>query len=1073
LLVLAIGVLVAVALATVTLAAAAPVRVTPFGSEGTGSGQLRRPGGLAIDAAGNVFVADTDNNRVDEFSSAGAFLRAWGWGVADGTSALQTCTSSCLAGQAGQGTGQLSEPVAVAVSPGGDVYALNRATGDGRIERFSVPATSSAPVAFVEAFGGYGAAPEKFAATLAFGSDIAVDSSGKVYVADAGRARVAIFGPAGEFLSENTGEGKLAGINSIALDAAGNLYVSRTSGISTGAIALVEPSGHVVRTQGEPFQPYTGLAIDPADGHLFAERATFEPPAYALVEFDPNGKELAATPLSEMTPQASGQPASYGLAFGPAATFSEFEPGAFYLADRAGSLVNALAEQAPGVPRIAAVSAIVSTSFADLSATVDPHGSDTQAIFEYGTTTSYGSTFPAAPGQDIGAGFDAVPIGAHLTGLAPNTTYHYRLVASNAEGVVETPDATFRTFPTGAGTQPLPDGRAYELVTSQDKGNNDAESIATATVKGVAGGDEEGVAFATVNGLPGSENGALVTNTVAHRTADGWVLGFPVVATFNQSSIATGKAVLLSQDLNQALVPSTLNLTGDAPERENLFVRTLSPSSLKLITPLDLGPVRTAYEPQINSVGAASDFSRVFFAASAKLTEDSPDLGFTNGNLYEWDGSTLRNVGILPGTSTPASAGVTTFRPSLQPVSEDGERVVFAARPVGLGVPQIFVREDGVKTIEASAPTVVDPEGRKTATFVGAAADGSSVFFTSPGKLTPDAFTGKNASGKSDLAPNLYRYDLEGGELEDLTIAESEERGANVTATHIVVAPSGNSAYFVAGGVLAPGATSGARNLYRWSRGGGTEFIAKLLATDPFFTSSGPEAVSDQAGDALAFVSAAGLTGESPVGIKEVYRFAPGAGLTCVSCRPGSARAGAEMKPPTIPGGAGGHPISADGSRVFFSTADRLVTEDTNGKIDTYEWEGGQVHLISSGTGSSDSRFLDASPSGRDVFFVTREQLVAADRDENTDIYDAREGGGFPAALALGAPCEAEACRPPLEAAPSTPQLNSRSFNGPGNGKPRKQAKKHHRKHHRKKCKPKTKKCSRKPRQGRSAGKRG
>ena len=133
-----------------------------------------------------------------------------------------------------------------------------------------------------------------------------------------------------------------------------------------------------------------------------------------------------------------------------------------------------------------------------------------------------------------------------------------------------------------------------------------------------------------------------------------------------------------------------------------------------------------------------------------------------------------------------------------------------------------MLRREGGETIEVSAPNpgVVDPEGAKQANFVGAAADGSSVFFTSRGTLTDDAYTGENSSGETDLAPNLYRYDVASGELTDLTIDEASERGAAVG--NAIVAAGGGAVYFVAEGVLDTGATLGGPNLYRWSQGGGS-----------------------------------------------------------------------------------------------------------------------------------------------------------------------------------------------------------------------------------------------------------
>jgi hypothetical protein len=76
------------------------------------------------------------------------------------------------------------------------------------------------------------------------------------------------------------------------------------------------------------------------------------------------------------------------------------------------------------------------------------------------------------------------------------------------------------------------------------------------------------------------------------------------------------------------------------------------------------------------------------------------------------------------------------------------------------------------------------------------------------------------------------------------------------------------------------------------------------------------------------------------------------------------------------------------------------VPEDSNGKIDTYEFDTatGQVHLLSSGTDTGDSYFMDASGAGDDVFILTRERLAGWDTDNNYDLYDVREPhAGHPA----------------------------------------------------------------------------
>jgi predicted lipoprotein with Yx(FWY)xxD motif len=87
----------------------------------------------------------------------------------------------------------------------------------------------------------------------------------------------------------------------------------------------------------------------------------------------------------------------------------------------------------------------------ELKGKIYTYESDTRYHFEYGTTTAYGTSVPVPEGD---AGVEAIATVAQtITGLAPNTTYHYRLVASNAGGRGEGSDATFDTSEAAA---PLP-----------------------------------------------------------------------------------------------------------------------------------------------------------------------------------------------------------------------------------------------------------------------------------------------------------------------------------------------------------------------------------------------------------------------------------------------------------------------------------------------------------------------------------------------------------------------------------------------------------------------------------------
>jgi hypothetical protein len=190
----------------------------------------------------------------------------------------------------------------------------------------------------------------------------------------------------------------------------------------------------------------------------------------------------------------------------------------------------------------------------------------------------------------------------------------------------------------------------------------------------------------------------------------------------------------------------------------------------------------------------------------------------------------------------------------------------------------------------------------------------------------------------------------------------------------------------------------------------------------------------------------------------EVYAYdASGGGpgsLSCISClasgaRPSGVEHGIPAEPSWFAAEVPGweyqdqptRALSDDGKRIFFDSYGPLVPRDTDGSEDVYEWEpgatqaqceseGAEVHLqreggclslISSGDSPENSRFVDASADGRDVFFQTDASLVVEDIGQS-DMYDAREGGGFAPLPGTPAACEGEACQGlPAPAARLTP----------------------------------------------------
>ncbi len=266
------------------------------------------------------------------------------------------------------------------------------------------------------------------------------------------------------------------------------------------------------------------------------------------------------------------------------------------------------------------------------------------------------------------------------------------------------------------------------------------------------------------------------------------------------------------------------------------------------------------------------------------------------------------------------------------------------------------------------------------------------------------------------LGRDLYVFDVDSGDLTDLTTGDAS--GADVYGV-VGVSDDLDSVYFVAAGDLAAGATSGQANLYLW-RAGAVRFIATLdassssiflgrrksegsnwtLASDAGESRIWSSRVSAD-GSAAVFSSRLPLTGQErtnagacpswvsslgPDGVTpspddvvsnpenrcmQVFRYdADADALTCVSCGPPSDPAqadtslyGAGPAAPPSPDALPGN-LSPDGERVYFESRDRLVPDDVNTARDVYEWQAGEVSLISSGKDSFDSFFGDATPSG-------------------------------------------------------------------------------------------------------------
>jgi len=125
--------------------------------------------------------------------------------------------------------------------------------------------------------------------------------------------------------------------------------------------------------------------------------------------------------------------------------------------ERAGDNAGAVSAQilagrvisppASGPPQVfTGTATAITANSATLNGSVNPDGLSTTAYFQWGTSTEYGNTVPT-PVFSCGGGNNTIGVSVqNLSGLAPGTTYHYRLVASNSAGTANGADQTFTTF---------------------------------------------------------------------------------------------------------------------------------------------------------------------------------------------------------------------------------------------------------------------------------------------------------------------------------------------------------------------------------------------------------------------------------------------------------------------------------------------------------------------------------------------------------------------------------------------------------------------------------------------------
>jgi hypothetical protein len=669
-----------------------------------------------------------------------------------------------------------------------------------------------------------------------------------------------------------------------------------------------------------------------------------------------------------------------------------------------------------------------------LGATVDPDGAPTTYYFQYSAsdTSACGlsscATAPPPPGASVGSGHGDSSTSQYVTGLSPGTTYHYRIVAlSELAGSTVAfygPDQTFTTQIVGGGAG-LPDGRSWEMVSPPNKhaalllGIEEIGVIQAAA----SGGALTYLASSPIEAEPQGYTQLTNSQTLATQTSSGWVSRDIAIPNETSSSQAIGTPAeypFFSEDLTRAVVqPLGGFIPASSPQalapaeasEQTAFLRTdyvggdrEHPCVVSCYRPLVTGmpgfanvPLGTQFGqgqaqegpcppgvlcgPQF--LGASPDARHIVLASpQVPLTEGS------NARLYEWSEGMLTPI---PGIEALGSGSQSdTFAAGggirRHTVSVDGSRIIGMREEGGA---HLYLR-DMTANEEVMLDAVQGGSGANEARpiFQDASSDASKIYFTDGQQLTADSRAAADA-------PDLYECEIvevagkPACKLSDLTASAGGKAGGVLGLAG--ASDDGSWVYFVANGVLTPGATTGACNpgsaadqkCNLYVRHDSTTQLVAILSNGDLRAEFGVETANlamrvSPDGRWLTFMSQRELTGydnhDAITGTPdyEVYLYhAPSeskteAGkLVCASCNPTGARPlGVEMPSNTLTLVSGrawekehvaanlplwrgvglGYDLNqprylSDAGRLFFNSSDALVPQDVNGNEDVYEYE--------------------------------------------------------------------------------------------------------------------------------------
>ncbi len=555
-------------------------------------------------------------------------------------------------------------------------------------------------------------------------------------------------------------------------------------------------------------QDSTGVALDAASGEVYLDNVD------SVAVFGPEGSFVQRFGLEDLKKGgAVAVDSARGIVF-------VGEPGK----------VAVFTREAAGAPTVDSVSAENLTPSSErVNAQIDPGGAKTTYRVQYGTVSciEHESSCTSTPAQEVGDGFGDVAVQATLGGLESNTPYFYRVIANNEHGTAVSSQSTFLTMlPSSEGV--LLDNRQWELVSPVERHGATPEPISEEGALIQAAADGNSLAWtasapftreAEGNRAPepvqaisgrGSEEWSSKNITTPRNKGEGVSTGEPAEYRFFSSDLSF--AVVQPQFLGSEEPLENPPLAPGAREKD-IYQRNDDTGEFEALVTAANDATGEPWAHKLQFQGATADARHVVFKSDVPLVSGAGETG-----LYEWEADApLKFLSVLPGSRRkPASEPQLGFKgfDVRGAISQDGSRV-FWTNEEEKGPLYMSDTATG-ETIQINAAQGVrEARGEEVEDnldevyFQVASDDGSKVFFTDSWPLTSESTLEPSEQQPEPRPADLYEFDVETGKLTDLTVTRNAGEQAEVLGTIPGISEDGSYVYFVANGVLVPGADPG------------------------------------------------------------------------------------------------------------------------------------------------------------------------------------------------------------------------------------------------------------------------